>query len=294
MGLIQTQELNPKTVVVGSAFVSYTLDDFASFTGIGLADAIVLTETITPLDGEPDNGPKPRRADGIASQEVTTTFNMWESDLAKIAALRGGIDTVVNTAGGAVAGATQTIVSGAWAYDVPFEIEGQNADGTAPTINSITGGTDGLLIVRTDFVLQKDNSTKKWSVIFTDSTTITTLAQAMVIDYDYTPSAITEVFTGGFVAAGRIGIRLTNRTVDSADSVVAAELSISVGANYWDVTEYDVFYCIVNIGQTFTAKNKDDTNPTVVVPMSLMGESDPTRVDGKNLYVWRKFNQVIS
>lgn len=294
MGLNQTSVLNEKSVVVGSAFVQYTLDNFGSFTGIGIADSIVLTETITPLDGEPDNGPKPRRADGVASQEVTTTFNMWESDLAKIAALRGGIDTIVQTAGTPVVGNSQVKASGDWAFDVPFELDGQNATGLAPTITSVTGSVDGILVTRTDYVLQKDNSTNRWSIIVADSVTVTTEVQTMTVLYDFTPAAITEVFTGGFVAADRIGIRLTNRTVDSADSVVASELSISVGDNYWDVTEYDVFYCIVNVGETFTAKNKDDTSPTVVVPMGLIGESDPDRVDGKNLYVKRKRNQVIS
>lgn len=294
MGLNQTSVLNEKSVVVGSAAIQYTLDNFASFTGIGVAKAIVLTETITPLDGAPDNGPKPRRADGVAAQTMATTFDMWESDLIKIAAMRGGIDTVVQTADTPVASATQTIVSGTWAYDVPFEIEGQNADGTAPTINTITGGTDGLLVIRTDYVLQKDASTNKWSVVFTDSVTITTLAQAMVIDYDYTPAAITEVFTGGFVTAERIGIRLTNRTQDNADAAVATELSITVGDAYWDVTEYDIFYCIVNVGESFTAKSKDDTDPTVVTPMGLIGESDPDRVAGKDLYVKRNYNAVIS
>lgn len=294
MGLNQTPVLNEKSVIVGSAFVEYTLDNFGSFTGIGVADAIVLTETITPLDGEPDNGPKPRRADGIASQTVATTFNMWESDLVKISALRGGIDTLVQTAGTPVVGASQVKASGSWSFDVPFELDGQNASGAAPSITSVTGSIDGVLVVRTDYVLQKDKSTNRYSIIITDSATVTVEAQTMTVLYDYTPAAVTEVFTGGFVAAGRVGIRLTNRTVDKADSVVAAELGIAVGANYWDVTQYDVFYCIVNVGETFTAKNKDDTNPTVVTPMGLLGESDPDRVDGKNLFVKRKVNQIIS
>jgi len=294
MGLNQTTVLNEKSVVVGSAAIQYTTDNFVSFTGVGAADSIVMTETITPLDGEPDNAVKPRRVDGIASQTVAATFNMWEYDLDKLAAMRGGIDSVVDTAGTPVAAGSQTVTSGSWAYDVPVELAGQEADGTAPSITSITGSVDSTLTVRDDYVLQKDASTHKWFVVFTDSATITTLAQDMVIISAYTPSVIKEVFTGGFVAAGRIGLRLTNRTVDTADSVVAAELSISVGAKYWDVTEYDIFYCIVNVGETFTAKNKDDTSPAVVVPMGFIGESDPDRVDGKNLKVTRNYNSVIS
>ena len=294
MGLNQTNVLNEKSVIVGSAAIQYTLDDFSSFTGIGAADSIIMTETITPLDGEPDNAAKPRRADGVASQTIAATFNMWEYDLDKIAAMRGGIDTIVDTAGGAVAGAEQVKASGSWAYDVPWMIAGQNASGLVPTINSLTGSTDGAILIDDDYSIMKDASTNKWSVIIKDSTTVTTLAQSFTLDYDYTPTATKEIFTGGFVAADRVGLRLTNRTVDAADAVVAAELSIAVGVNYWDVTEYDIFYCIVNIGETFTAKNKDDTAPAVVLPMGFMAESDPDRVDGKNLKVSRNYNAVIS
>jgi len=294
MGLNQTQILNEKTVQIGSAAMFYTLDNFASFTGLGAADALVMTETITPLDGEPDNAVKPARADGIASQEVVVTGNLWENDPVKIAAIRGGIDIVTQTAGTPVAGATQTISSGGWAYDVPVEIAGQNASGLAPTINSITGSVDSTLVDRTDYVIQKDSSTNKWSVVFTDSVTITTLAQDMVIDYDYTPASNTKVTTGGLVPAGRVGIRMINRTVDYADAVVAAELSIAVGTPYYYVAQYDIFYCIVNAGEVITFKNKDDTSPTVTVPISLMGESDPDRAAGADLKETNYYNEVIS
>lgn len=294
MGLNQTSVLNQRVVEVGDAFVEYTLNDGGSYTGLGATDSIVFTETLTPLDGEPGNAVKPRRVDGIASQNVVSTFNLWESDPVKIAALRGGIDIVTQTAGGAVAGAEQTIVSGAWAYDIPVEITGQNADGTAPTINSVTGGTDGAIVVRTDYVLQQDNSTKKWSIVITDSTTITTLAQDMVIDYDYTPSAITTVTTGGIVPAGRIGIRATNKTVDTADANIASELSISEGDKYYYVHEVLLGYCIVNAGKAWAPKDKNDTNPTIITPMSLQAESDPDLPAGTDLMTDNYFNQVIS
>ncbi len=292
MGLNQTAELNPKTVVVGAAAIQYTLDNFSSFVGIGLADGIVLTETITPIDGEPDNGPKPRRADGIASQTITTAFNMWESDMEKIAAMRGGIDIVTNTAGTLVPAASQVIATGDWAYDVPFELTGQNATGLVQTITSVTGSVDGLLVTRTDYASAKTNN--KWGIAVTDSTTVTTEEQTMTVVYSYTPVETLTVSTGGIVPASRIGIRMTNKTVDQADASVASALGIAVGALYWDITEYDIYYCIVNVGETFTAKNKDDTSPTVTTPFGLIGESDPDRSDGDNLYIKRKYNSLIS
>jgi len=294
MGLNQTQVLNEKTVQIGSAAMFYTLDNFASFTGLGAADALVMTETIAPLDGEPDNAAKPARADGVASQEIVVTGNLWENDPVKIAALRGGIDVVSQTAGTPVVGASQVQASGAWLFDVPFEIEGQNADGTSPSITSITGSVDGVIATPADYSLIKDASTGKWSIMVIDSTTVTTEVQTMTVLYDYTPSVNTKVTTGGLVAAGRVGIRMINRTVDKADSVVAAELSIAVGTPYYYVAQYDIFYCIVNAGEVITFKNKDDTSPTVTVPISLVGESDPDRADGANLRETNYYNEVIA
>jgi hypothetical protein len=273
MGMNQTNVLNEKVVQIGSAAIQYSLDNGSSFTGLGAADALVLTETITPLDGEPDNAAKPKRADGVASQEVVVTGNLWENDPVKLAALRGGIDVVTSTAGTPVAAASQVIASGDWAFDVPFELEGQNATGLVQTITSVTGSVDGPLVARTDYVSAK-NSNNKWGIAVTDSATVTTLEQTITVVYGYTPAASTVVTTGGLVSADRVWIRMINRTIDKADAVVAAELSIAVGTPYYYVSQYDVFYCVVNAGITQTFKNKDDTNPTVTVPISLIGESE--------------------
>ena len=102
-----------------------------------------------------------------------------------------------------------------------------------------------------------------------------------------------KVTTGGLVGAGRVWIRITNRTIDKADAAVAAELGISVGDNYRYVSQYDIPYCIVNAGKVQTFKNKDDTNPTVTVPVSLLGESSPDRAAGEDLMIENYFNQVI-
>ena len=109
-------------------------------------------------------------------------------------------------------GASQVKASGAWEYDVPFELEGQNADGTAPSITSITGSVDGVIATPADYSLVKYNSTGKWSVMIIDSVTVTTEVQTMTVLYDYTPSVNTKVTTGGLVAAGRVGIRMTIST----------------------------------------------------------------------------------
>ncbi len=293
MGLNQTPVLNEKSVQVGSAAVFYSTDNGSSFTGLGAADAIVLTETITPLDGEPDNAVKPRRVDGVAEQTITTTFNLWENDPVKIAAIRGGIDIVTATTGTPVTGASQVIAAGDWAYDVPFELAGQNASGLVQSITSVTGSTDGALVTRTDYVSAK-NSNNKWGIAVTDSTTVTTPDQTITVVYNYTPASNTKVTTGGLTAAGRVWIRLVNRTTDKADATVATDLSIAVGTPYYYVSQYDIPYCIVNAGKVQTFKSKDDTSPAVIVPVSLLGESSPTLAAGADLMTENYFNEIIS
>lgn len=293
MGLSQTTVQNQKAVQIGSAAMYYSTDSGSSFTNLGVGDTFAYSEEITPLDSEPDNGIAPERADGVASQSVTITGNLWETDLAKIQAIRGGIDTITTTAGSAVSGASQVIASGDWAYDVPFELEGQNASGLVQTITSVTGSVNGALVVRTDYVSAK-NSNGKWGIAVTDSSTVTTLAQTITVVYGYTPAATTTVSTGGLTAASRVWMRLVNRTTAKADAAVAAELTIAVGATYYDTAQYDFYYCIVNAGDSVAFPDKNNTNPVIKFPLSVMGENDPTRTAGDQLFKRTKFNALIA
>lgn len=295
MALSQASVQDQKAVQIGSAAIFYSTDSGSSFTNLGVGDSFAYTEEITPLDAEPDNGVAPERADGVASQKVTITGNLWENNLTKIKAVRGGIDLLTTVASTLVSSAAQTIASGSWNYNVPVEITGQNSSGAAPTINSITGSVDGVLVEDTDFFLQKDASTNKWSVVFIDSVTITTEAQNMVLDYDYTPAASTAVSTGGLTAASRIWIRMFNRTATVADAAdAAANAGISEGDAIFDTVQYDFYYTIVNAGDSVTFPSKDDTNPVIKYALSIEGENDPTRTAGDQLFKKTKYLELQS
>lgn len=93
-----------------------------------------------------------------------------------------------SVAGTPVAGATQTATSGSWTYNTAFRIIKKDGDGTAVTVNSVTGGTDGLLVSGTDYFVGLD-SEGYTTITIIDSATLTTETQDMVVDFDYTPNA---------------------------------------------------------------------------------------------------------
>lgn len=87
-----------------------------------------------------------------------------------------------------VAGATQATTANAYSFNQFIKIANQNADGSAITVNSVTGGTDGLLVVDTDYYVGQ-NANGEYGIFIIDSATVTTMNQVFTIDYDYTPAA---------------------------------------------------------------------------------------------------------
>lgn len=277
MGTQQATAKSPKSIKIGSVSAFYSLDSGGSFTNVGLGDGFAFTEEMTALDSAPDNGIAPDILRGLANQTAVITGNLWEYDLTKLNAIRGGIDILSTIASSLVSGATQTIASGDWAFDIPIILDGQNQSGLVPTINSVTGGTDGALVLNTDYnvILNPDGN---WAIAILDSVTVTTEAQAMVFDTDYTPSASTTLSTGGLSSMTPIYWRFVNLVADIADAVdAAANAGISTDDAIYRRTTYDFFSCTVNGGDAATFKNKDDTSPEVPYVLSLMAEIDTDR-----------------
>jgi len=105
-----------------------------------------------------------------------------------------GIITKTSNAGTPLTNEQEVIAAG-WAYNTFIPFEYQDADGTAPTVDSVTGGTDGALALNTDYiVVQHDDG--RWGFMVIDSTAVTTLSQTLTVQIDVTPSAA-KVLTGG-------------------------------------------------------------------------------------------------
>lgn len=100
--------------------------------------------------------------------------------------LLGG--TASNVAGTIVAGALQETASGAWAYGAPIVIANQNGSGAPVVVNAVEGATDGVLTVNVDYVVGQDYLGHTVITMLSGGN-ITTLAQVIEFDYDYTPNA---------------------------------------------------------------------------------------------------------
>jgi hypothetical protein len=87
---------------IGSAVVSISAySDGVSFTDLGIAEAVAYAETITSLEGQPDNGEVPDILLGVANQTAEVTGTLWTQEWDNIKLMRGDIDvkTVSGTTG---------------------------------------------------------------------------------------------------------------------------------------------------------------------------------------------------
>lgn len=107
----QTTEILPETMMKGSFKIEYApivADHTAAvWVDVGMCDDPSFTEELTPLEGSPSNGSKPKINIGVADQKINMAFSPWSLDPTNYMALRGGIDTLETDADG-----NRTIYSG--------------------------------------------------------------------------------------------------------------------------------------------------------------------------------------
>lgn len=94
---------------------------------------------------------------------------------------------VQNVASAPVAWATQDVVNPS-AFLMFIPIANQNFDGSAITVNSVTGSTDGALVAGTDYEVVTDEN-GVYGIQLISGWAITVLTQTFTINYDYTPAA---------------------------------------------------------------------------------------------------------
>ena len=68
------------------------------FTELGIGEGFNYAETITPLDGTPDNGEKPDALYGVADQTVEIGGTLWSYNFSVVNIMRGGIDSLTVSA----------------------------------------------------------------------------------------------------------------------------------------------------------------------------------------------------
>ncbi len=183
-----------------------------------------------------DTGTVYKATDRTASIELELLENANRDNL-KL--LFGGTSTDI--AGTLVSGATQVVSSGSWDYNKFIKIENQNGDGSAITVNSVTGATDGALVADTDFYTGQ-NAAGEYGIFIIDSATVTTTAQDVTIDFDYTPNSsenldldLKTIELNNFevrVTATENGSSRTRKTIISS-----ATLNSEYSVTYQDVIE---------------------------------------------------------
>jgi hypothetical protein len=95
---------------------------------------------------------------------------------------------VQTVAGTPVVGSVQTNLTGTWSLTDSGIVLGNTKSSTAVSVTTVTGSTDGLLVLNTDYKVIT-NAAGYTVVQIIDSATVTTDAQDMVIVYDYTPAS---------------------------------------------------------------------------------------------------------
>jgi len=139
------------------------------------------------------------------------------------------------------------VSSGSWNYNNFIRITNQNGDGSAITVNSVTGATDGLLVAGTDYYVGQ-NDDGEYGIFIIDSATVTTETQDITIDYDYTPNSSIGFHKdyGSFTAPYNVyKFKSCPRPISATQAVedvhylVKHVITSSLPRNYVDLAEED-------------------------------------------------------
>jgi hypothetical protein len=190
----QQQLVNANAVFPFDGAVCLVGADEGSLTSIGALDGdIAAAMSYTRVKIQDSGGEK--IITQLKNFEIACDFTLMEFNVDRIVDMAGGLFNQADIAGTPVAGANQVVSSGSWAYEQVIELSGQNASGAQPTINSVTGSVDGALVLDTDYFVAKTPS-GKWGVYVTDSLTVSTEAQSITINSDYTPASAKKMTAG--------------------------------------------------------------------------------------------------
>lgn len=151
----------------------------------------------------------------INANKFSLDATLMEINWDAIKMMNGDAMTVENIAGTLVSGNAQVISSGDWGHDAVYELEGQNANGTAPTVNSVTGSVDGAT---SDFKLVKLPN-GNWGIAIGDAD-LTSEAQDVTVNTDYTPTATKRVTIKESALQTEQKMRITNTNEETGKTTV--------------------------------------------------------------------------
>lgn len=260
--MAQTSVQTASTIRFGSGKLEVG-DSVADLVNLGAMRSVKFTEPFDKISIMSDNAGEIYA--GIRNHKAIVEGELMEINLTNLNNLRGGIDSYTPTAGIEVSGHSEVIASGDWAYDNPIILPHQHATLAKITPTSVTGGTNGLLVLDTDYFIVQDPGTDKWGIVIKDSDTVNTLSQTITIVYTYTPAASKTLTSGGKLTISPKVVRITN--TDANNKVFRITLYKASNAQ----------------GITLELVSDDSEDPNVV-PIKLEGVLDVTRTAGDQLF----------
>jgi hypothetical protein len=201
--------------------------------------------------------------DYVKNMKATASFTLYQINMTNLQEMLDGIATVTATAGAPVTNFQQFAASGGWAYLGFIPFEHQNATGVVPTNITVIGSVDGSLVADTDYFVVKDEN-GAWGVYVKDTATVTTLAQILTIEYDYTPAASYTL------KMGAASDELTAKVVEFSKTIDTKVFR----ARLWSATNESGF--------TLAFPDSASDEPASM-PMTLSGDLDTTKTTGEQL-----------
>lgn len=260
--MAQTTVQNSTAIRFGSGKLEVG-DTVGTLVNLGAMRAVKFTEEFDKISIMSDNAGEIYA--GIRNHKAIVEGELMEINLTNLNTIRGGIDTYTTVAAAEVSGHSEVIASGAWNYDKFIELPHQMYDGSKITPTSVTGGTNGLLVLNTDYFIVKDAGTNLWGIVVRDSITVTTEAQTLTIVYTYTPAAAKSLTSGGKLTISPKVVRITNTDASS---------------DYLRITVYKASNAQ---GITLELVSDDSEDPNVI-PIKLEGVLDVSRTAGDQLF----------
>ena len=254
--------------VSGGVSFEVSTDSGATWIDMGiLENGYSFTYDFATTDREWGNGENPPKV--AKNQKVTIApSELATYKGANFAAISGGLMTTETIAGVEVVGASQIVASGAWSFNQAIILDGQNGDGSQPTVTSVTGTVDGTGGLGSDYEVAKVSG--GWAIIPLDGAVFDTEVQALTIVTTYTPAAGVNVLSG---SAATTLVPFQARFTHYTDS-----------ARTTQDFRHTIFRVNPDAGGITINKNgaKSDTDYDLWT-LALTGEVDSTLDEGKQL-----------
>jgi len=201
---------------------------------------------------------------GIRNHRAALGGSLMEISLEKLSVLRGGLDEYETNAGTIQSDQEEVILQGSWSFETWYELEGQNADGTAPNVTAVNGSTDGALSDGTDYNIVKGKN-GKWGIVVHDSVNLSTEAQNITVTSTYTPAASNVLKSGGKQQLEARAARVTNTNEDGDEFIIT------------------VFKATTEEGIVIDFQGDHEEDPAMV-PVRMQGTMDPDKAVGEQLF----------